>query len=112
MFELRQITVDTAVFYAFNAPMPSSPPLSLPPPTQVLLGPSAAHDALQNMGCTLATLPWVENHWRFILWKLSGMACLAPDREFGEDKRWSWDEVLRQLRYRCGRDHLMFFIVV
>lgn len=65
-----------------------------------MLGSSAAYDVLQELGCKLATREWVDNHWRFILWKLSGMACLAPDREFDDDKRWSWEEVIRQLRYR------------
>jgi breast cancer 2 susceptibility protein len=100
--ELQQITLQTAAYYAFIAPPPPTPPLLLPPPTQVMLGPAEALDALQLLGATLATSAWVENHWRLILWKLVGMICIAPDRELDDDKRWSWDEVMRQLRYRCA----------
>jgi breast cancer 2 susceptibility protein len=53
------------------------------------------------MGGNLATQGWVDNHWTLILWKLAGMAALDPMRELEVDrKRWSWTEMMRQLRYR------------
>jgi breast cancer 2 susceptibility protein len=53
------------------------------------------------MGGNLATQEWVDNHWTLILWKLAGMAALDPMRELDVDrKRWSWTEMMRQLRYR------------
>ena len=72
-----------------------------PPATQATLGPKAALDELKRLGCTLATKPWVENHWGLILWKLAGMVCLDPASENDpRRKRWCWREVIRQLRYR------------
>ncbi|KAF8585115.1 hypothetical protein K439DRAFT_1344127 [Ramaria rubella] len=53
------------------------------------------------MGCNLATKEWVDNHWSLILWKMIGMACLEPT---ALEKRWCWDEVIRQLRYRYKRE--------
>lgn len=74
---------------------------SAPPPTASTLGVNAALDELRDMGCTLVTKQWVENHWALVLWKLAGMACLDPKREADPgSKRWCWDEVMRQLRYR------------
>ncbi|EIM83586.1 uncharacterized protein STEHIDRAFT_62664, partial [Stereum hirsutum FP-91666 SS1] len=56
-------------------------------------------------GCSLATKEWVDNHWGLILWKLAGMVCLDPGRERDMDaRRWSWDEVMRQLRYRYEKE--------
>lgn len=66
-----------------------------------MLGVEAAWDELHKLGCTLATKQWIENHWTLILWKLAGMACLDPEREADpEHKRWCWNEVIRQFRYR------------
>lgn len=62
---------------------------------------TAALVELQSLGCSLVTKEWVDNHWGLILWKLAGMVCLDPGRERDMDaRRWSWDEVMRQLRYR------------
>ena len=87
--------MENAIYYAFNPTVASHG--SEPPPT---LGSEAALNKLHESGCMLASQEWVNNHWRLILWKLAGMACLDPQRELTTDKRWSWDEVIRQLRYR------------
>ncbi|KAI0033970.1 hypothetical protein K488DRAFT_46526, partial [Vararia minispora EC-137] len=102
--ELQLIAPRTAAYYAFNAPMSECTSLSQPPPTQVMLGPHAAYDALRELGCTLATQEWVDNHWGLILWKLAGMVAFAPDQEMEEDKRWSWGEVMRQLHSSYERE--------
>lgn len=83
--EMSQTTPETAVHYSFYSPSGS-------------LGPMAALEELQNMGCTLATEGWVYNHWGLILWKQAGMLCLDPS----EALRWSWEETVAQLRYRCA----------
>ncbi|EIN13926.1 hypothetical protein PUNSTDRAFT_117563 [Punctularia strigosozonata HHB-11173 SS5] len=57
------------------------------------------------MGCSLATKPWVDNHWSLILWKLAGMVCLDPDKERESGtRRWCPREVMRQLLYRYERE--------
>jgi breast cancer 2 susceptibility protein len=92
------------MFYSFHTSsttplVPAS--LSQAPQPTTLLGPSAALSQLLDKGCTLATKPWVDNHWAMILWKLAGMVCLDPERESdGREKRWCWGEVMRQLLYR------------
>ncbi|KAI0323005.1 hypothetical protein OF83DRAFT_1048027 [Amylostereum chailletii] len=70
-----------------------------------MLGPTSALAELLRQGCSLATEDWVDNHWRLILWKLAGMVCLDPEHKFSADgKRWSWNEVLRQLLYRYEKE--------
>ncbi|KAF9644663.1 hypothetical protein BDM02DRAFT_3190371 [Thelephora ganbajun] len=85
--EMRQITPETAIHYSFYSP--SGP-----------LGPTAALEALQNAGCTLATEDWVYNHWGLILWKQAGMLCFDPT----EARRWSWEETIKQLLHRYERE--------
>lgn len=103
--EMAQITPETALYYSFyttsTAPLvvaPGSPPL------ESALGPDTALQELKKLGCTLATKEWVENHWSLILWKLSGMVRLDPERERDGEKRWCWGEVIRQLRYRYEKE--------
>lgn len=101
--ELSQITPELAKYYSFHMPTaPSTPTSSLTDNNIRVLGPAAALDELLDRGCWLASKPWVDNHWCLILWKLAGMVSLDPERETGEDKdkRWSWNEVMRQLLYR------------
>jgi breast cancer 2 susceptibility protein len=45
----------------------------------------------------LVTLPWVQNHWDLIVWKL---ACYARTRPDLLDKWWKFEMVIDQLRYR------------
>ncbi|KAH9170557.1 hypothetical protein EDB89DRAFT_1977284 [Lactarius sanguifluus] len=53
----------------------------------------------------LATQEWVDNHWSLILWKLAGMVALDPESEVDEHRRrWSWKEMMRQLRYRYEKE--------
>ena len=62
---------------------------------------AAALEQLHELGCSLATKPWVDNHWGMILWKLAGLVCLEPEREQdAATRRWCWPEVMRQLLYR------------
>lgn len=56
-----------------------------------------ATEAMRKAGCTLATEEWVKNHWGWIVWKLANTVCLWPELEGG---RWTFEEVLRQLKYR------------
>lgn len=102
---LSQVTPVAAVYYSFHTatatplfPTPSSN-------TTVLLGPAAALKQLLDCGCSLATKPWVDNHWCLILWKLAGMVALDPERESDPtQKRWCWSAVMRQLFYRYERE--------
>ncbi|KAG6837644.1 hypothetical protein H0H93_004920 [Arthromyces matolae] len=69
------------------------------------LGMEEAYKCLLERGCSLATQEWVNNHWCLILWKLAGMVGLEPEREtIPAQKRWSWDEVMKQLLYRYERE--------
>lgn len=102
--ELSQITPVMAPYYSFHTASPESLSSQVPP---TLLGATAALEQLLERGCTLATKPWVDNHWALILWKLSAMVCLDPERESdGREKRWCWDEVMRQMFYRFERSFL------
>lgn len=113
--EMAQITPETALYYTFyttsTAPLVVAPGS---PPSESALGPDTALQELKKLGCTLATKEWVDNHWSLILWKLSGMVCLDPERERDGEKRWCWGEVIRQLRYRSGLsiDWLCLYMVL
>ncbi|KAF9567810.1 hypothetical protein CPC08DRAFT_626275 [Agrocybe pediades] len=92
------------MYYTFHttASTPPPPGHSSPP---VLLGPAEALKELLDRGCTLATKPWVDNHWCLILWKLAGMVGLDPEKETKPaETKWCWPEVIRQLLYRYERE--------
>jgi breast cancer 2 susceptibility protein len=96
---LKQITLQTAQYYSFHTASSMPTPTYSAPSTT--LGPAEALKELLDRGCTLATKPWVDNHWSLILWKLAGMVNLDPSKEANMDeKRWCWAEVVRQLLYR------------
>ena len=90
----------TAIYYLFHSPSLQPVSSSSLPPTSASLGPADALEYLLKSGRKLATAEWVENHWRLILWKLAGMACLEPEKELTANKRWCWAEVIRQIEYR------------
>jgi hypothetical protein len=62
------------------------------------LGVSAALETLRQKGCTLVAEDWAANHWGMILWKLASLVCSCPSLF---EEKWSFDEVIRQLLYRC-----------
>jgi len=96
---LSQITPKTAMYYTFHTTASTPPPFTLS--ASVLLGPAQALNELLERGCSLATKPWVDNHWSLILWKLAGMVGLDPEKETKPDEtKWCWPEVIRQLLYR------------
>jgi breast cancer 2 susceptibility protein len=97
--ELQQINPSLAAYYSFHTAS-TLPPSQTDHPAQIL-GPAAALKELHDMGCSLATKAWLENHWGLILWKLAGMVALDPDSESDPKiKRWCWTEIKRQLLYR------------
>lgn len=97
--ELKQITPTLATYYSFHTTSAILP--SLVDEIPQVLGPAAALEELLNLGCSLATKPWVDNHWALILWKLAGMVALDPESENDSStRRWCWREVKRQLLYR------------
>ncbi|KAG2022867.1 hypothetical protein CC2G_000587 [Coprinopsis cinerea AmutBmut pab1-1] len=99
--ELSQITPVTALHYGFYSPD------GVPSPTSGLprLNADAAYKELLTKGCSLASKPWVDNHWSMILWKLAGMAAFDPVTEQDPArKRWCWAEVMRQLTYRYEKE--------
>lgn len=67
-------------------------------------GPEEALAQIKLEGCKAVDLKWVEAHWPLIVWKL---ACLirAKPALLNEGK-WSWHEVIRQLKYRCVLKHV------
>lgn len=107
------MTPDTAQWYRFYPPPPAPASFASQSstqgaaPQQLVLGPEEAFQELKDRGCRLVTLPWVENHWGLILWKLAGMVALDPQRETdSKTKRWCWGEVIRQLLYRYAQPHI------
>jgi breast cancer 2 susceptibility protein len=59
----------------------------------------------------LATQEWVDNHWSLILWKLAGMTTLNPECEVDvHQRRWSWVETMRQLRYRYVSPLMPYYV--
>lgn len=109
--QLSQIAPALSLYYSFHKT--STSPSAYPESEQALeaerLGPAAALSELHRQGCNLATKEWVENHWGLILWKLAGLVMLDPEKEVANNsnKRWCWDEVMRQLHYRY-----VFFISI
>ena len=102
---LSHITPETAQWYRFYDLPPESSAQAPPKDDaehRVVLGPEEAFRELQNRGCRLATAKWVENHWGLILWKLAGMVANDPEPYDALLAKWSWTEVMRQLRYRCS----------
>jgi len=99
--DLTQLTPKNAMFYSFYHYTPSSG-RSLA--QEEHLGPKDALNHLLTAQATLATKPWVDNHWSLILWKLAGMVLLDPERERTPRPRWSWDEAYKQLLYRYERE--------
>ncbi|EMD32562.1 hypothetical protein CERSUDRAFT_99292 [Gelatoporia subvermispora B] len=95
--QLEQINLSTAFYYAFHSVSADGETANL--------GCEAAFTRLKELGCSLATEAWVENHWVMILWKLAGMIALEPWREIEpETRRWCWDEVIGQLLFRYERE--------
>lgn len=87
LFHLNDIS--DFLYYRFN-------PIHSDVPTGTL-GADTALEELRRTKHHHATKTWVENHWSLILWKLSGMACLDPEKL---TRIWCWKEAMRQLHYR------------
>jgi breast cancer 2 susceptibility protein len=105
---LSQISPVAAIYYSFHTATATPLFLTSSLSPAVLLGSAAALNQLLDHGCTLATKPWVDNHWCLILWKLAGMVALDPERESSPtQKRWCWSEVMRQLCYRCVASNML-----
>lgn len=62
-------------------------------------GPVEAHAILLDVGCSLAELKWVRNHWSLIVWKRASMVRNAPSL-LKDKKWWSFEAIVDQLRYR------------
>lgn len=63
--------------------------------------PEDALRLLKQLGASQLSLKWVRHHWGMVLWKLAAMTRHQPDRA---SHWWSWNQVLRQLRYRYERE--------
>ncbi|KAI0253208.1 hypothetical protein BJV78DRAFT_220331 [Lactifluus subvellereus] len=101
--EPRNVSPKSAIQHRFYVTPQGGPSTSSISPG--LRGPVDAFRELKAIGGNLATQEWVDNHWSLILWKLAGMATLDPKRELDVDrKRWSWTEMMRQLRYRYEKE--------
>lgn len=46
----------------------------------------------------LVTLPWVQNHWSLVIWKVASYVRSKPDMF---EEWWNFEKVMDQLRYRC-----------
>ncbi|GAA6011243.1 hypothetical protein JCM10207_008275 [Rhodosporidiobolus poonsookiae] len=49
----------------------------------------------------LVTMPWVQNHWNLVLWKLASYVRSRPDLL---TSWWTFERVMEQLRYRYERE--------
>ncbi|WVQ95823.1 hypothetical protein IAU59_002922 [Kwoniella sp. CBS 9459] len=68
----------------------------------VAMGHEEALATLRAESCNLVTARWVENHWVQVLWKIAGQIQAKPDLFLD---KWSWHEVLSQLKYRYEREY-------
>jgi breast cancer 2 susceptibility protein len=59
-----------------------------------------AFESLLNQNLKSATLKWVKNHYRWIVWTLSSIA----SRIEGCLHLWNWQEVLNQLAFRYDQE--------
>lgn len=82
--EIFEIDIYNAEYYAFQ----------VDGVTQTV---ETTYQLLHTTGCTLLSLAWVTNHWRLILWKLAGQVRARPQVL---KEKWSWQEVVNQLKYR------------
>ncbi|KAK0481755.1 hypothetical protein IW261DRAFT_1472286 [Armillaria novae-zelandiae] len=107
--ELEQIHPRITAYYSFYRKVPSTQ-YEVPPPfdtvhADAVMDPLATFKYLKEAGCSLVTKPWIDNHWGLILWKLAGMTCFEPEKEWDEkERRWCWEEVYRQMLYRYERE--------
>ncbi|GAA5833550.1 hypothetical protein JCM5353_007958, partial [Sporobolomyces roseus] len=49
----------------------------------------------------LVTLPWVQNHWSLVIWKVASYVRSKPDMF---EEWWKFEKVMDQLRYRYERE--------
>ncbi|KAL7425125.1 hypothetical protein Q5752_000813 [Cryptotrichosporon argae] len=66
------------------------------------LGIVQALSKLKHDGGSMATMQWVENHWAMIMWKIAGQVAARPELF---DEKWTWYEVVSQLKYRYEREY-------
>ncbi|KAK4700401.1 breast cancer 2 susceptibility protein, partial [Phenoliferia sp. Uapishka_3] len=64
-------------------------------------GQAEALTALEDAGCSLATSPWIDNHWGLIVWKLASLTRTRPDFR---STYWHWQAAVDQLKYRYERE--------
>lgn len=60
-------------------------------------GDKSALEQLLRDDCSLATLPWVKNHWSLIIWKLASLVRTRPELL---TQYWTWEVAVNQLKYR------------
>ncbi|WFD19603.1 hypothetical protein MCAP1_001837 [Malassezia caprae] len=65
-------------------------------------GAAEAYTELQELGGSKVQIKWVQNHWQLILWKLAAYVASDPRQVH---TYWTWDRVLRDLRYRYEREY-------
>lgn len=102
--ELSRINPRTASFYTFYRLNPQTSLVRYQPNPFIRLGPEAALVHLLQTGHKYASQEWVSNAYVFVLWKLAGLAQLEPHREDTPERRWCWEEVLRQLEAKYKKE--------
>jgi breast cancer 2 susceptibility protein len=63
-------------------------------------GPDDAYKRISTEGCSQIGPTWVEQHWSLILLKLASIVRAKPALW---ETKWTYEEVIRQLKYRCDR---------
>lgn len=64
-------------------------------------GAAEAYTELLELGASKAQMKWVQNHWQLILWKLAAYVASSPCQI---QTYWTWNRVMRDLRYRYERE--------
>ncbi|PWN51143.1 hypothetical protein IE53DRAFT_314445 [Violaceomyces palustris] len=78
-----------AAMYAFDGPDGN------------LLRPVSALAEIRESGCRHVDIKWVNCHWDLILWKLASLCLNKPEEA---RVRFSWPELIRQMKYRYERE--------
>ncbi|KAL1915938.1 uncharacterized protein VTP21DRAFT_6326 [Calcarisporiella thermophila] len=95
--EILKLNPESAIHHRFI------PPAGLDLSRHDSWGPNEAYEELLAAGAKPLDTRWVENHYRWIVWKLASMIRLFPTR-FQIKEWWCPTKVLEQLKYRYERE--------
>ncbi|GHJ86783.1 hypothetical protein NliqN6_3185 [Naganishia liquefaciens] len=86
--EIAVINPVTAQYYRFSH-------------LDLMKGPKDVMDDFRLEGLGHTGVDWFENHWRLVVWKLASLVRAKPQLL---SEKWSYCEIVRQLKYRYERE--------